>query len=552
MVMGAVNIDFIGYWLPKVRQLELSHWDVDLEDNQITCQVVSSQNRAKCPGCEQLSGRTHSSYERRLRDLNWGELAVTLQLKVHKFFCDNPKCERRIFTERLPQLVAPWARRTVRLSEKLKGIGVEGGGSAGARLLQQLGYSFSRDTVLRCVAKVPLPAVEEPKSVGVDDFAFRKGQRYGTVVVDLKRRRPIALLKDREAETLASWLEEHPGIEILSRDRSKSYRQGMREGAPQAVQVADRFHLLQNLVEPLEKVFSGNRKALKAAVGEGKMESSSLVFILPPSRSVRQSQQSRAQRQDRYRQVMKLHRQGWSAPAIGHRVGVSARTVRRYLKHESFPERQTRSDRGLSPTLDPYKSYLLKEWNAGCYEGRALFRALQQQGYRGSYMTVARYVQRLRQALGLKPGQIPSRRLCRKVVARQGKVVSPRSAAWLVLRRPEKRKAEEKVLLESLRQQHPHFRVAIELAEEFIKLVRERLGEQLDNWLNKALQSALAPFEGFAQSLQEDYAAVKAGLTLAVSNGPTEGHINRLKMLKRQMYGRAGLELLRRRFLRAG
>lgn len=255
--------------------------------------MTSIQREAKCPLCEQLNHRTHSSYERTLRDLNWAEAAVTLKLKVHKFFCDNPSCKRRIFTERLPKLVVPWARRTERLSEQLQSVGIALGGTAGARLFKRLGYAFSRDTVLRCVAKLPLPAIEVPKTLGVDDFAFRKRRRYGTILVDIDRRRPIALLADREADTLATWLEQHPGIQVLSRDRSKTYRQGMNKGASDAVQVADRFHLLQNLVEPLEKVFSAHRPALKIAEGPTELENTS-VIVLPPAQS-QERQQHRAE-----------------------------------------------------------------------------------------------------------------------------------------------------------------------------------------------------------------------------------------------------------------
>ncbi|MBD1842163.1 transposase [Cyanobacteria bacterium FACHB-63] len=193
----------------------------------------------------------------------------------------------------------------------------------------------------------------------------------------------------------------------------------------------------------------------------------------------------------------------------------------------------------------------MQQWNAGCYEARTLFRAIQQQGYRGSYQTVARYVQRLRQAQGLKLRQLPRRRLCRTLVDANRKVLTARRAAWLVLRRPEHRNQEEHALFSRI-QHHPSFRRAIELAEAFIELVRQRQGEQLDQWLAQAFQCSIAPLRRFAESLNDDYAAVRAGLTLAVSNGQTEGQINRLKMIKRQMYGRAGLALLRQRFLLAG
>ena len=221
----------ISSLLPNSHLLEPGEWSINKEQRHIQLNIASTQQMARCPVCHQTSSRIHSGYERTLRDLNWADFGVTLHLSVHRFFCDNPLCVRRIFTERLPLVVAPWARRTLRLSQQLTAIGLALAGNAGHRLTQTLGYSFSRDTILRNLAKHPLPTLHTPKALGVDDFAFRKGQCYGTILVDLDLHAPIALLADREADSLAQWLKDHPGIEILSRDRSKTYRKGINEGA---------------------------------------------------------------------------------------------------------------------------------------------------------------------------------------------------------------------------------------------------------------------------------------------------------------------------------
>ncbi|WP_242065357.1 ISL3 family transposase [Trichocoleus sp. FACHB-262] len=277
------SIDLIHHLLPDSTHLRLEPDLLKADTGHITLSLTSTQSNAACPLCQQSSHRVHSSYERTLQDLNWADCAVTLHLSVRKFFCDNPGCKRRIFTERLPKLTQPWARRTGRMTQHIQDVGLALGGAAGASLMQRFGYSFSRDTVLRCVARIPLPPIALPQKLGVDDFAFRKGQRYGTILVDLDRSRPIALLKNREAATLAHWLEQHPGIEVLSRDRSKAYRQGMNQGAPNAIQVADRFHLLQNLVEPLEQIFSGHRKAL-GEIERATDPQAPAVVILPPAK----------------------------------------------------------------------------------------------------------------------------------------------------------------------------------------------------------------------------------------------------------------------------
>jgi transposase len=198
-----------------------------------------------------------------LKDLSVAQFHLKIILSVCKFFCLNASCHRQIFTERLAEVVAPWARRTTRLTQHLIAMGLALGGSAAARLSQQMGYWYSRNSFLRVIASLPFPVLPTPKILGVDDFAFRKGHLYGTILVDLERNQPIALLPDRTAETLEEWLKGHPGVEILSRDRSKTYQSGMDKGAPDAIQVADRFHLLQNLEETLERFFKGHAQTLQ-------------------------------------------------------------------------------------------------------------------------------------------------------------------------------------------------------------------------------------------------------------------------------------------------
>ena len=276
--------------LPNSPLLRLENWQIDLMSTQIILNVVSTQVLAYCPLCHQVAHRIHSHYERTLADLPWGEYQVLWQLQVRKFFCSNPDCQRHIFTERLPDLVVPWARKTCRLAQRQTLIAQALGGLAGARLSQALGYTTSRHTLLRLVARLPLQRVRTPTILGVDDWAYRKGRNYGTILVNLETHQPIALLPDRESETLTEWLKEHPGVKVISRDRYKAYEKGARLGAPQAIQVADRFHLLKNLAEALEQVFNDHRQELEAVekflssspliCGEG---SEAVRVPLPPS-----------------------------------------------------------------------------------------------------------------------------------------------------------------------------------------------------------------------------------------------------------------------------
>jgi transposase len=543
--------------LPLTGSVRLTGMTVEPTD--VCLQLMTTAPGAGCPRGGGPSSSVHSRYQRHLTDLPWGTRPVHLQLTVRKFVCQNPTCPRRIFTERVPELVAPSARKTQRLVASLQALGVALGGQAGARLAHLLGLPARRDTLLRLVRRLPLPGVAPLRAIGVDDGAHRKRQRYGTIVVDLERRRPLALLHDREAETLAAWLRAHPSVTIIARDRLKAYMDGARAGAPQATQVADRFHLLPNLAEALDQVFSTHGLALKAV---SDMLSRTRVVqpdgqtavLVPPSTPTPQAQTRAAQRRARrlatYEQVWTLHREGWSNRTIAQHLGIGRMTVVRHLQAPTFPERKGHTTTGKS-VLTPYTERLLKRWNAGCGEALQLFRDLQGRGYPGSYPTVARYVRRLRQAQGLRPRERHPGHGLPLVMEGRPKPLTTRRATRLVLKRPEHRTKADRQLLAHLESQNGDLAGAIGLAQDFCAIVRHRQVDRFDQWLARAIAGSVAPLRRFAMGLRADYEAVKAGLRLPWSNGPVEGHINRLKMLKRQMFGRAKLDLLSRRFLRA-
>jgi transposase len=553
--------------LPDTTSLQLNTWYIDDARAQITLLISSTQVAPRCPGCDAPARSVHSRYIRTLADLPWGSYGITWRLRVRKLFCRNPACARRIFTERLPGLVAPWARRTLRLAARLLAMGLALGGAAGVRLSRHFGLTVSRNTLLRMIRRTPCPEISAPQVLSVDDFALRKRHTYGTILLDLERGRPLALLPDREAETVAQWLQAHPGVEVYVRDRAEAYAEAARLGAPAACQVADRFHLLQNLADVLTDVFRAHASQLahvnaqstavppplhdpgSPAIGPDL----STVPLAPPQPSMRAAALAaarRAQRVAHYEQVWTYHRQGWTLDAIAHQVGLSRRTVRRYLQSPAFPERQPRHSRGRS-ILDPYKATLLAGWNSGCRNGWHLFRTIRNQGFQGQYGIVALYVRRMRQAQDLAPRQRRSDRPLPTVTEAPRRPLTPRRATGLVLRPAERSTDQDRHQLAQLTAQAPELAEAVALAQDFAALVRQRQPTQLDPWLTRAATSALAPFRRLAKGLRADYAAVKAGVTLPWSQGPIEGHINRLKMLKRQMFGRARVDLLAQRFLLA-
>ena len=519
--------------LPSLSLLRLDGYEMAMGDHHLTLNLTSTQTKAACPICDQSSHRIHSHYTRTLADLPCVAFSLTLIVQVCKFFCSNSDCRRRIFTERLPEVAAPWARKTVRFVQRLQFIGLALGGEAGARLGDHLGYASCGSTLLNHLNKLKLPDFQTPKVLGVDDFAFRKGHNYGTILVDLETHQPIALLADRKAETLIAWLQAHPGIDVLSRDRSKAYKRAMTEGAPDAIQVADRFHLVKNLSE-------------------------TIVMITPkpaPDPDVELPQRAQAIQQHRIEQqrtIKTLSEQRWPQAAIAQKVGVSMRTVQRFLASPDFlPKKPQQALMGQS-ILAPYKQQLLDWWNAEIRETTVLMALLKPRGYEGSLRALQRYIARLRSAQGLPPINFRVTPSLPKVVDPQTPPLTPRRAAYLAVLKPENREPEDTALLEELRHQHPGIGRLLELADEFLRMLREQTADTFDMWMMEALTCSIKPFQSFAKGLLDDYAAVKASLTTTVSNGPVEGLNNKLKMLKRQMYGRAGLDLLTKRFILAG
>ena len=301
----------------------------------------------RCPDCGRASRAVHSRYRRRPADLPSLGRAVGVELGVRRFYCRNAACARRTFAERLPELLGPRARRTRRLAEAQRRVGAALGGEGGARLLRHLAMPASADTLLRLVRGLPLPEPEPPRVVGVDDWAVRKGRSYGTILVDLERRRTLDLLPDRTAETLADWLRGRPGIEVVARDRSTEYARGIALGAPAATQVADRWHLLANVRQVLERWLAGRYARLShLPPGPDTPADARPGARTGPFRRTRAEAAARAGRRARrvalYEEVRRRHAAGEKLLAIGRAMGLAVGTVRKYAYAESFPVPETR------------------------------------------------------------------------------------------------------------------------------------------------------------------------------------------------------------------
>jgi transposase len=477
--------------------------------------------------------------------------------RSRKFFCDNPYCPQRIFTERLPDVTESYGRKTCRIAKILLAIGLACGGEGGARLAERLAMPFSPDSLLRAIRQAILPVAQTPRVLGVDDWAFRRGQRYGTILCDLERHRPVDLLPERSSEAFANWLKAHPGVEIVSRDRGDYYVKGATTGAPDAVQVTDRWHLLKNLREALVRVVNRHcqqvQAAARAAVAAVDIESpdspeestakDSSAKPVSVTRAEELKQERRECRLNRYQQVVELHAKGVSYREIARQLGMHRGTVRRFLAAGCFPERaEQRYPRGT----DPFIEHLRKRWKEGCHNATQLTEELRKRGFDGSYDMVRRRVASWRTRSQSSSSSQRSAKAARPAARRP----SSNRVAWMLLKMQCDLGPEEQALTKSIAEHCPQLEKAAALSREFGEMVRKRKAQALDDWIARVSASEGAvELRRFAEGLKDDLAAVKAALSLPWSNGQTEGQVNRLKLIKRQMFGRAKFDLLRQRVL---
>jgi transposase len=374
--------------LPKGFEVE----HITIIEKALTIFLVSTQLHPCCPLCASQASHIHSRYRRHIVDLPCVGQEVHFVLLVRKFFCKQSTCVRVIFVERLTPFIEPWARVTTRLFQSVQAIGLATGGMLGTRLADRLGMETSWMTILRRMMALPTEPVKQVSQLGIDDFAFRRGHKYGTILVDMINHKVIDMLPDRTSATSATWMAAHPEIELVSRDRGGDYASAAREGAPQAIQCADRFHLLKNLGEALEGLLAHHLAAERKRQTQATLDELVPVPVWQPKRATRSSPQlehlQQARREERlaqYTQVITLHKIGMSQQVIAERTGVSHSTISRWLAQGCFPERKPREQ---ASHVDRYLPYLIQRWEDGCHNIAGLFRELEEQGYKGSYASV--------------------------------------------------------------------------------------------------------------------------------------------------------------------
>jgi transposase len=522
------------------------------------------QNSAACPGCQSISRSRHSRYWRSLKDLPVQGTQVILRLRLGRWRCRNAGCQRRIFTERLSKVCGRYAQQTKRTGEIIAAVGHALGGRPGQRLMSRLGMPVSADTLIRQVKRAAHPpALPQVRVLGVDDWAWCKGQTFGTILVDLERRQVVDLLPTRSADSLGEWLAQHPEVTLISRDRQGVYAEGARRVAPEAVQVADRFHLVLNLTQAVERELAVNRQQLRIASPSApalppsptteEVKSQSKLIRVRSSAMMQQievAQQRRQQKLELFRTIKQMRAAGMKVSQIARKLGLCRRRIDKWIQLDQLPERSRMLPRSGMP--ESFRDYLRQRWEAGCRHGRTLLAEIRKLGYVGCYSGLAKFLSPWRHAEAetrRAVSRFPDASQVEPIISTGSRQLSPQVAAALLSKVRAELTSQQAQIVDVLKRQCPGFAVMRKLVFSFRAILRGGKATTLHRWMEKARKTGIHSLVRFVRTLKQDLRAVEAAVSEPWSNGPVEGQLNRLKMLKRQMYGRAGIELLRARLL---
>ncbi|MEZ5044182.1 MAG: ISL3 family transposase [Saprospiraceae bacterium] len=489
------------------------------QENVFVLELNSTSVGQSCPECGEFSAKVHSYYSRDIQDLPWAAYVIQVNWKVRKFYCENECCFRKVFCERLGEAVDPYARRTKRLNQHLNTIGFALGGNMGSKLASLIGMPLSSSTMLRIIYRIKEDKeITTPRALGIDDWAFRKGINYGTILVDLEKRKPIDLLPYREMETVKKWLEDHPGIEIISRDRASCYSQAAKLGAPQAIQVADRWHLLKNLGEALKRMLDKHNVELNLAAKDiaqaSRNEEIKLLELQEtkvPEPEITNDQpaltESLSKAELSFLEVKRLTSEGYSIRSIHRQTGLHRQTIKRYMKYEEYPGIAVSSTK---PSLAlPFEPYLRKRWVEGQTNHKELWREIKEQGFTGSSQSVYRLVSKYPKDPNAE--KVPPPLAVRTWSAQK---------VSLLLSKPfEEQNKETQAYLRAFYKRCPEANQASQLARKFKEMTDQLRKKRLDPWINRALECGIPSLRNFAKGLQQDYDAVKAAVSLKWSNG---------------------------------
>ena len=511
-----------------------------ISSDGITLHLHGKRKTAQCPECFKRSDSVHSCRRRRIQHLPCSGQTLWLVFSVRHWYCRNPACSRKIFAESLAPFAGSHQQSSQALQNLQRQLGLIAGGEAGKRAATAAGLRCSADTLLRRVINTPETKQSGAPHVGIDEWAWHRGHCCGMLIVNLDTHRPLVLLPGRDQRTLATWFRKYPEIQVVSRDRSGVYATAAREGAPQARQVADRWHLLKNIGDEPERMMYRHMPLIRLVVRELSLKKSPEPEISVPVASLRRlerlKQHIRKKRHQRWTEVMALHNKGCSFREISRITGLSRVTVSRWVRSGTFPEMSTRPPkRGL---LDPWREWLKEQRESGNYNASRIWREMVARGFTGSETIVRDAVAKWRK--GWNPPVTTAVRL--PSVSRVSRWLMP----WRITRDEENYASR---FISLMCEKEPELKIAQQLALEFYRILKTQNKSQLSSWFTRVHESGSAEFRRVAAGMEADAAAICEAISSHWSNGVVEGHVNRLKMLKRQMYGRAGFELLRQRVM---
>lgn len=479
----------------------------------------------QCPDCRLASVRVHSRYQRRLADLPLAGRVVRISLTARRFRCMSASCRKSIFTERFSDdVLAVHARRTARLDGLVHHLALALGGRPAASLARRLMMPVSNDTLLRVVRRRGRPAPPAPNVIGIDDWAWKRNQRYGAIICDLERHRPIKLLPDREPATAQAWLTGQPQIAIVARDRGGSFALAASKALPDALQVADRWHLMENASAAFLGAVRKSMRQIRSALGA--------AFIDPTLLTVAERLQYEGylRREEVNAAILARAGGGATIKEIVRETGQSRGLVRKILRGQRSDIFRTRES-----SLEPHLLWLDAQWAAGSRNGAELWRRLRASGFRGSLRVVSEWACRRRRAE--KMDEAGFRR-----------TPSARTIARLMTTGRDALSKTETLTIATIEDGVPALVDARAAVTAFQTMIRMKAGDELDGWIDRAKTGLLA---SFANGVMKDRAAIAAAIVTSWSNGQTEGQITKLKLIKRQMYGRAKLDLLEARLIGA-
>lgn len=507
---------------------------VEKEEGKVLIYVNSKQLGSNCPLCNELSSRIHSYYTRRIMDLPMIGSQTLLILNTRKFYCLNINCIRKVFTERFSEHIVNRKTVTRRLNEKFLKIASLMGGNGGVRICQLMNIPVSSSTLIRLIHQEPLEQSAVPKVLGIDDWAFKKGSRYGTIIVDLERRKIIDLLPDREALSVEKWLKAHPGVEIVSRDRYSNFANGVKNASTSIKHVADRWHLLKNLGDAMQRALDRNVVSLKVARRQKNIRSHKDIQLQSVEAKENEINEDGVIGR-KFCQVKQMLLEGHSIKKISRETGVTRITIRKWKSYDVLPPKRSPKmtnmhfyDEAVRKILDENPTIETKE----------VLQKITEMGYNGSRSGGYENIRKLRGSK-MKNTVLPLPSLF---------WVPPKASNLFYI---DKRhlSTEEKKFVNTLCMESREIKKAAKLIRAFKSMLKKKDGSLLQPWIEDAISSNVKEIKGFARGLLSDIEAIENGVRLPWSNGPVEGLVNKLKITKRQMYGRASFALLRKRLV---